>query len=243
MGINYLLGRLLSQLGYTVQRSYRYPRCTLNLVDLAYLALLGSGQRELNVVQIGAFDGVASDPLRRILEMDERVRALLVEPQPVAFERLKAKYTDAGHIALENVAICAHDGETVLYVPSGDGASPEASLDPNHRLRFGGRNREVQPITVSAMTMKSLLEKHAFSRIEILQIDTEGYDYQLLTQVFGLSIFPAVINLESAHLLRSEREALRRTFERLHYAFVDAGRDTLAVLFEKFGLEKAAASV
>jgi hypothetical protein len=48
-------------------------------------------------LQIGAYDGLAGDPLRPIVAEDERWYGILVEPQPQAFERLQRNYRDAAH--------------------------------------------------------------------------------------------------------------------------------------------------
>ena len=53
------------------------------------LAKFYLNRQQVTFLQIGAYDGVAGDPLRPIILDDERWSGVLVEPQPSAFERLK----------------------------------------------------------------------------------------------------------------------------------------------------------
>jgi len=69
------------------------------------------------LIQVGANDGVMCDPLRRFLARaaPEALRALLIEPVPFYFERLKALYSERPDIAVLNAACGAAPGSAPLY--------------------------------------------------------------------------------------------------------------------------------
>jgi hypothetical protein len=58
------------------------------------------------VIQVGANDGIMCDPLRPYLApgKDRRIRAVLIEPIPLYFEKLKELYADYANISVINVA-------------------------------------------------------------------------------------------------------------------------------------------
>lgn len=229
VNFNRLTAQCLEYIGYTVVRSHRYPQANLNLLELGCLLVSSIKSERLKIVQIGAFDGEFHDPLSSVFLNHQDAAALLVEPQPQAFERLRDRFAGRHDVLLENVAIANRDGTAPLYLPLETECSPLASLDRNHLSRFGLGSDSIGTRSVRTLTMKSLLTKHRFHDIDILQIDTEGQDYNILKQVFDLSITPLVVNLESAHLSKYERLKLRSELSERGYQYVDADVDTFAV--------------
>src|ERR1700758_5322682 len=93
MSINprYQLGRLFRKCGYRLARDYRWPEVHGNLLGLGFALLRARRDRTIHVLQLGAFDGHACDPLLEILQK-ENASAILVEPQKSPYERLLARY-------------------------------------------------------------------------------------------------------------------------------------------------------
>jgi len=73
------------------------------------LAALGTRKR-LNIIQVGANDGVTGDPIYKdVLKYADR--ALLIEPQEWLIEDLKNAYKDfSGELIVENIAIGPRGG-------------------------------------------------------------------------------------------------------------------------------------
>ncbi len=180
---------------------------------------------DINIVQIGAFDGVTSDPVSRWIG-HSKVRAVLVEPQPIAYEKLKSLFNNVPNTILVRAAITESNGSVSLWGPSGQDCSTVASLSEEHVRNFAGR---ATPISVRGITVKSLLQETATPRVDLLQIDTEGHDFSILQQFFAIDLEPLVINLESCHLNQAERTLLYREFEARDYTYLDYSLDTLAV--------------
>jgi len=180
----------------------------------------------IQLIQIGAFDGKLADPLETILQ-DRRVVALLVEPQLTPFQALVNRYSANPRIRLANCVVGNSDGEATLYVP-GIGASPEASLNPRFYRRFGLSRSSVREIQVTSCSVTSLLAKYAVGRVNVLQLDTEGYDFEILSWFFAAGQQPELVNFESLHLSRTDRQASRE-FLRKAYCFVETEQDTFAI--------------
>jgi FkbM family methyltransferase len=223
--LNYYLGRFLYKWGYSVNRSYRTPRCTLNVLQLG-IQFLELKKPHLVIVQIGAFDGDEADPLNGAIASN-RHTVLLVEPQRQPYENLLARYREYPNVRIANCAVADRDGELTMHLPKNEEFSTKASLDAGHLQNFA--ITETRQIVVKALTARSLMQQYDLDDIDVLQIDTEGADYYVLKQFLGLGIHPQIINLETLHLSQTDRESLRTDFEQLGYQFVEYGFDAFAL--------------
>ena len=225
---NLYVGNLVRKLGYRIEREYRVPQSTLNLLELGS-AYLFTQRSDMSVVQIGAFDGELSDPLRPFLESTS-CRVLIVEPQYHPFCSVEIKYQNRPNAFFENSAISEADGKIPMYLPEDEDFSTKASLRKEHLSNFGLALSKANKIEVNSITVRSLLQKYNnFRIIDILQIDTEGYDFNILMQFFAEKIEPSIINLETFHLNRSDRIKLREELSRREYFYQDYGMDTFCI--------------
>ena len=183
------------------------------------------GRGELFFVQIGANEGDQSDALSQSVRA-HGLRGILVEPQAHAFAQLSANYADQPQVILEHAAIAATDGEATMFKARPafwarhgfpGTASEITSLDRAHIRRhvelFGGTRLAedeaayLESETVPALTLTSLLAKHGVARVDLLQIDTEGFDYEILKMIDWSAPGPALIYFESIHLNEADRLA------------------------------------
>jgi FkbM family methyltransferase len=188
-------------------------------------------------VQIGANDGLRYDPLRELIK-EHRLYGLLVEPLPDQFEKLRQNYSDQPQLCFENCAVDTADGFRQLYRVRMDAQVPDwahglASFDRTHlgsgKQNLPGLEKHLEAITVPTMTMGSLLTKHQMADVSLLQIDTEGFDYQIIRLTFAASCYPAIINYENLNLSLLDRLACHRLLASKQYQFIDVGPDTIAV--------------
>jgi FkbM family methyltransferase len=225
----YLVGKIVEKTNYRVVREDRIPTCTANLFLLGADLIFACRNSDNPVVifQIGVFDGCFSDALEPILSKPGNYKAVLVEPQPIAFKSMLQKYVERADLICENCAVADKDGEVVLFT-SPDSSTPFASILRSQRERVAQESGSVVELKVPALTAKSLLEKHGFENVDILMIDTEGYDFQVLNQFLkACKMFPKLIQLESYHLDKHDRVKLRVTLEERGYGFIDVGQDTV----------------
>lgn len=195
------------------------------------------------VVQVGAMDGKTFDPVHEFIKRFGW-SGLLIEPVREHFERLRETYRENPGITFANVAVAGHSGTVELFrVPSEhviEGRVPKWGLGA--ASVYADRNAlsfpEVRPFVVreevSCMTLPEILRQNNVARIDILQIDVEGFDYQALKQLDFSLYRPKVINMEIVNIPKSERTACKRLLDSHGYTYVKAGYDLLAVSLEDF---------
>lgn len=205
---------------------FRWPEVHGNLLLLGFSLVNARKCGRIQVLQIGAYDGLTCDPLVELLQ-HECVDAVLVEPQTRPYESLLKHYADNPRIRIINAAVGEFDGNVTLYVPSGE-ASPKASLINQHYHRFGMKAGEVREVSVASISVASLVKHCQVQDIDILQLDTEGMDYHILRLFFAAGVKPDVINFESLHLDKNERQACRELLRENRYWWIDTDQDTFA---------------
>ena len=227
INFRYRAGQLLKKLGYKLSRDYRWPEVHGNLLLLGFSLLRAHYRGLIQIVQIGAFDGQADDPVAGILQ-NENVSAIVVEPQKIPYERLAERYATNPRVCLINAAVAERDGVVKFYVPD-SAPSPKASLIAEHHRRFASDAKEIREIEVPSVSVGSLVKRLHGERLHLLQIDTEGMDYQILKWFFVAGVEPDVLNFESLHLSKAERLASRQLLNAKGYWWIESDQDTFAL--------------
>lgn len=191
-------------------------------------------------VQVGANDGDALDPLQEAIARTSWT-GVMVEPVPYVFKRLSANMAGNHRVALANVAIADEDGVKDFYHLAE--AAPGDDVWPWYHA-LGSFNRDVllshvevipdiesRIITtpVPCVTFDSLCEQYSLTRVDVIQIDTEGYDDVVLGLIDLARYRPQVVMYERIHL---EPESQARLLKRLRahgYEVFNDSMDTVAV--------------
>ena len=79
-----------------------------------------------------------------------------------------------------------------------------------------------------------MITKYQLGEINLLQVDTEEYDYEILRAIDFSKILPSHINYERIQLKKDEA-ACRRLLTKNGYFLHDHGQDTLARRVASFG--------
>lgn len=191
---------------------------------------------EFFFVQVGANDGVHDDPLRELI-LEHHLTGILVEPIPEMFAKLVGNYATTPGLILENVAIAATSGRTVVYRatrPTKPGTGEDwtglSGFDRRHLREQGVPDEFIEPVSVEAVTMGDLMARNGVGRIDLLQIDTEGHDDVIIESAFAANLLPEIINYEHCHLGYRRKIACKRLLLSKGYQFIEIGwKDTLAV--------------
>jgi hypothetical protein len=75
-----------------------------------------------------------------------------------------------------------------------------------------------------------LLEKHGIRTIDLLHLDTEGYDYEIIKQVNFRTFNPRIILYETVHLTDADRARCSEYLMSQGYNLINSYVDTLAHL-------------
>ena len=193
---------------------------------------------EIWYLQVGAFDGVSGDPIYPLIEK-HGLRGILLEPQRDAFERLKTNYSrfDPAAFVFVNAAVADHDGTASLYRVKPEARGPEwlhqiASFDRNVVLRHSQviPNLEslIETENVRCVTFAALFKETGVSRVDMLQVDAEGYDHEILRLFEIPSRRPAIIRFEHKHLRPADYGETVGMLVGLGYRFAVCEESTLA---------------
>jgi FkbM family methyltransferase len=63
----------------------------------------------------------------------------------------------------------------------------------------------VQTHSIEGRSLQSICKEFNLSRISLLQVDTEGYDFEIIKQIDNLPERPIAINYEHKHLSKRDR--------------------------------------
>jgi FkbM family methyltransferase len=164
-------------------------------------------------IGIGANDGVTHDPLYPFIR-DFGWRGVMVEPIPEAFAALERNYAVFPDVALVQAAIGMEDGQSTIYtVAVSDQKSLRMTLHSSFSRDVLLKAREWYPDletriverNVPVMSFSTLLDNVRRHAVDVLKVDTEGYDLAILKSIDLFRLSPKLIVAEHAHLSREER--------------------------------------
>jgi FkbM family methyltransferase len=210
-----------------------------NEIDLR--ALLAQSIEKENgrvvVLQIGANDGVANDPIHEtVVARDWELYA--VEPMPGPFEGLQRNYAGNPRVRFVQCAVGPADGEITLYSLKQDG--PVDGLPYDQFSSFSRKTVErhwryipdvrdrIVSVRVKSLTLSSLLEQYAIPYVDLLQIDTEGFDYEVLKMAFACGLEPKIIAFEWVNLSKADMWSCRCDLIERGYRWLICKGDVIA---------------
>jgi FkbM family methyltransferase len=198
-------------------------------------------RRPAVVVQVGSNDGVQGDPIAPLIRKNPDWQVLFIEPLPHIFQRLLANYPHSQNYRFENVAISETTEMRLLYYVSDEIKKLRegipywydqiGSFDKKHILKHG---KEFESFIVSEPVrcepLRDILARNRIKKIDLLHIDTEGYDYEVLKQVDLKGSPPRVILYEHKHLSTADQSAARSLLLRVGYRVRPEEANTLAIM-------------
>jgi FkbM family methyltransferase len=220
----------------------RYQRLLRRLAGPRLLRAFARRYPEAFFVEIGANDGEQHDHLRPHI-LSSAWSGIMVEPVPYVFERLRGNYRHLDRVALENVAIGARDGVLPFYhlrepapdererLPDwydGVGSFSRETVT-GHARDIPDVERRVVRAEVPVLTFESLCRRHDVKRVDLLVIDTEGYDHEILKSIELERRHPRLAVYEHYHLPAAEREACRELMRDAGYETMEEGFDTFCL--------------
>ena len=235
--------RWLRRTGYDVRWSpqvyVRYPQARLEVSVEMAIAQRFLAVKDFYFVQVGAFDGVCVDPIGATMKR-LACRGLMIEPHPLAFARLQQNAADRPGVELLQAAVGDCEGELPFYSldPAAPGAPAKAplisSLDRAMLMRELPADVDWTPwireTRVRCTTLNRVLTERGSPRVDLLQIDAEGYDARILAALDFDRWAPAIVNFEHALLPRAEAERCWQRLAGRGYRLHISPPDTLAVL-------------
>jgi FkbM family methyltransferase len=242
--MKHLLKTALAVLGYRVHSTRYVPRQLLKqhnlrcveFDDVVCRRMFEVGP-EFTFIQVGAFDGVVQDPLRKYITK-HGWRGVLVEPQARAAEQLRSLYRGNDRIVIMQAALDGEAGKRALFTVESESAPAWAgALASFHRdiiLKHSGLIPRLEAMireeTVSCVSFDDVLKHLPTGRLDLLQIDTEGADAYILSLFPFEKVRPAITHWEVRHLTKEQREDCLGRLASFGYRFAPSGdQDMIAV--------------
>lgn len=162
--------------------------------------------KKLTFLQIGANDGIMNDPIYHFnLANKDVVSGFVLEPLPDIFEKLVENYKSCPNIKPFNLAIHSTQAEMILHRVKPDRAAEVpafargiASFDENHwkKSMLVPSEDFMEQVKVRCVSFADFIKSNAIDKLDLLLIDTEGYDYEILMSLDFTNIKPRMIHFE-----------------------------------------------
>lgn len=204
-------------------------------------------------VEIGANQMDRNDHIARYL-VDGRWKGVLVEPQKDVFSRLQLQYKDNPNIMLINAAISKSSSSQKLYKFNFSEESWVTSLSSFFKDRlikhlehgwlkaraseWGYTLSDIDEQNigfemVECMPFSAVLERIDSKQVDLLIIDTEGYDFEILKMIDFKTFKPAVIVFEHRHLIKKDFKAALKLLRKEKYRLFVEGGDSFGCLVNR----------
>jgi FkbM family methyltransferase len=198
--VKWRLDRVLDKCGYKLERTGQSDSSFFSQLLNERMKI----SKEIVFVQIGANDGISTDPLYPLMKkFPRRFRGLVVEPLKDKFELLKRAYADVEFVVPVNVAIHNTEKEMLIHRvrPDNEKSLPAwargiGSFNPKHHKLSQLDSSYMTTERVLCTTFEELLSSYKVTNIELLITDTEGYDFEILRSIDFAKHRPSYIHFE-----------------------------------------------
>lgn len=211
---------------------------------------------EVYFIQIGANDGLVRDPLIHFITMNKHWKGVLLEPLPDVFSHeLVPLHRKRQHLHLVNAAIGRELGKSVIYrisfskkrwatgLTSFKKETLLSKIEDGYVERcakkYGDtlpndRNQWIIEENIQTVTFDRLLDEFKFPRLDLLQIDAEGFDGEVIRMFPFHRIKPRIISFEHEHLSMEDKLECFEMLKEQKYILTILERDAIARFDERF---------
>lgn len=239
---------LLTKFPFLVSFYYRFlwvPKYPLD----KFLNKFSLQNKNIFFVQIGSNDGFRNDPIHKFIKKNNW-NGIMFEPQKKAFNILSAVYRK-DPITVLNKAVDSINRQRKLYKLSFSDARWASGLSSFNKFNLEKiildgslisliKKEKVKTsdnltdyITfelVDCMNFETLISTYRIQKIDLIHIDTEGYDFQIIKNFDFKKMRPKIIIYEKTHLSDTENKECRDFLEVNGYRLTDYNADTVAEL-------------
>lgn len=230
-----------------ISKLKKYPRRIYQKWEVSRLAgpkllrAMAKNKPSAFFVQIGANDGKMMDPLRKTI-IRSQWHGLVIEPVPELFDRLSNNY-DAfkDRVTPVNAAIAQHNGIAPFYLLRN---LPDEKELPAWAHGLGSFNKDVLlghinrlpniqahllEIEVPCLSWQSLCDEHDVTHVDLVLTDTEGYDFEIISQIDFTKTRPTTLIYEHHHFDQNTDQKCIEMLKSLGYVLFREGLDTWAL--------------
>jgi FkbM family methyltransferase len=215
-----------------------------------YIDNFSKRKSPVTFLQIGANDGFIYDPIHKFIKRDNW-RGIMLEPQPEVFRHFLIRlHRKRPEIILINAALDEKDGTRTLYLPAISNerwATGLASFNREvlvNKIKDGTLKRQAfkqginlpenedELITghqIETISPDTLLARFGDKKIDLLAVDTEGFDYEIIKMLDLSRVKPDIILYEEVNFDQETASECRSYLARHGYTSHVFGKDVLAI--------------
>lgn len=189
-------------------------------------------------VAIGANDGISNDPMYPFVK-NFKIPGIMIEPLPSVFQDLKNNYSGFPQVECWNCGISKHDGKATLYTvkqqpgvfhKSHQFSSLHKEVISQQSLYVPNITSLIEEIKVDMIGFDTLVSKLQGREIDILQMDTEGHDYEIIKLIDFKRVRPSIIHYEHVNLSKEDQNLCSAILLAQGYKITRDSLDTTAYL-------------
>ena len=181
-------------------------------------------------VQVGAHDGVMHDPLRKFI-LNNNWQGIFIEPQRDMLEKCKKYYQNIDKLQFVNIAVHPNESLITLYKvknPKDYSHTGWASINSD---RFNNTiyKDSILEEQISAKHLMKVIQENNFTSVDLLQIDTEGFDLEVIKMFDFNTLKPALIQYEHILLSIDDKLETQNIIISFGYYLIEKKNDTIAI--------------
>lgn len=210
---------------------------------------LSRTRKNIFFLQIGSNDGVTGDPIHFFVTRDKWA-GILVEPVGYVFDRLVENYRGHDNLIFENLAVSdkkekkdfwylknTEDELPIHYDQIGSFFRP---LVMKHRKSIPNIEKFIVKKQIDCLPLSEIIGKHNVRKVDLIHIDTEGYDCEVIKQIDFDRFDPVILIFEHKHLREDDLKACICNLYAKGYSLIREAGNTIAFkasLLENFTLK------
>lgn len=196
--------------------------------------------KNISFIQIGSNDGISGDPLHSYI-ISDNWQGVLIEPIPFLFEQLTFNYSGCKNLQFRNCAVGVISGTTEIFSINEEKREslPSwyfqlASFDRNMLLRHGIPEVEslITKKTVDVETFDQIMKSTQLPNLNLIHIDTEGYDFEILKTINLNQYKPEIIILEYRHLSIANFKESLKLLKKYNYKVFRNDYDIISIRYD-----------
>ena len=181
-------------------------------------------------VQVGVHDGVMHDPLRKFI-LNNNWQGILIEPQRDMLEKCQNNYKNIDKLQFVNIAVHPNESLITLYKvknPKDYSHTGWASINSD---RFNNTiyKDSILEEQISAKHLMKVIQENNFTSVDLLQIDTEGFDLEVIKMFDFNTLKPALIQYEHILLSIDDKLETQNIIISFGYYLIEKKNDTIAI--------------
>lgn len=127
------------------------------------------------IFDVGANDG---ETIQEFLKAFPQARVVGFEPFKECYEKLRSQFKELSNVRIENCALGSERGTSRLNVFSGSNMNSLLPMDEHNPIRNSFASTGA--VEVQVETLDEFCAKNGYEQIDILKVDTQGFDLHVL---------------------------------------------------------------